>query len=351
MKRITGLIPYTTQPEHPHKRRNWPTPFDLLSPSLCRKVFNLGGSQRILCEEVIEHFPGVSGGAKLAISECPKQFVNERWNCSTNNNLQNPFGRIIDLGTKETGFAYVITSAGVVYAVTQACSAGNITDCTCHSPKGRPGKPGEDTMEWRWGGCSDNIMFAFRIARKFVDATEGSTERSRVVRSKMNLHNNELGREAIVRQMKTKCRCHGVSSSCTLKTCWKEMPDMRHIGDFIKERYRSSIHATFKKKKNRLKPRKGSLDRRSVKRDRMVHITSSPTFCQRDADNGITGTSGRECNMTGPGPNSCTRLCCGRGYNRRVERIVDDKCNCQFIWCCKVKCQSCEYVREVTTCK
>ncbi|PIK58827.1 hypothetical protein BSL78_04286 [Apostichopus japonicus] len=151
--------------------------------------------------------------------------------------------------------------------------------------------------------------------------------------------------------MKTACRCHGPSSSCTLKTCWKSMPNMRKIGDFIKDRYQSSIHVTFKKKKGKLKPQKGMRERRSIKKDSMVHISQSPSFCRHDSAQGILGTKGRECNSTNDGPNSCHRLCCGRGYNMQEERIVDTKCNCQFVWCCKVKCQTCEHVREVTTCK
>lgn len=41
-----------------------------------------------------------------------------------------------------------------------------------------------------WGGCSDNIVFGYKLAREFVD----TGERGRTLREKMNLHNNEAGR-------------------------------------------------------------------------------------------------------------------------------------------------------------
>ena len=44
---------------------------------------------------------------------------------------------------------YAVTSAGVVHAVTQACSSGNLTECTCDlSSEGRSTPQG-----WKWGGC------------------------------------------------------------------------------------------------------------------------------------------------------------------------------------------------------
>nr|DBA11531.1 TPA_inf: Wnt16 [Holothuria glaberrima] len=335
----------------PLKRPRRPKPVDMTSPSFCRKVPGLVRSQRRLCQRSRDILSGISEGAKLAIFECQRQFKTERWNCSTNINLENPFGSIIDLGTKETGFAYAITSAGVVHAIARACSEGNITDCTCYSPKGRPGKANVETLEWQWGGCSDNVHYAIRIARKFVDAGEENTDGGRKAKSKMNLHNNELGRQAIDRQMKLECRCHGISSSCALKTCWKTLPRMSKVGDFIKARYQESIHVIYKEKKNKLKPTRERNERRRIKKDSMVHIARSPSFCRGSPEQGILGTRGRECNRTHDGADSCNRLCCGRGYNRQEERIVNTKCNCEFIWCCKVKCQTCEYVREVSTCK
>lgn len=97
------------------------------------------------------------------------------------------------LGTRETAFIYSILSAGVVHSVTQACTAGNLTTCTCDVSA----REGEHTVEgWKWGGCSDNVKYGIEFSRQFVDASESTrSEKSENIRNRMNLHNNEVGRK------------------------------------------------------------------------------------------------------------------------------------------------------------
>jgi wingless-type MMTV integration site family protein 16 len=94
-------------------------------------------------------------------------------------------------GTRETAFIYSILSAGVVHAVTQSCSAGNLTECTCDMTR-----YGEHDVEgWKWGGCSDNVKYGVWFSKTFVDAPETlQHQSSRNIRNLMNLHNNEVGR-------------------------------------------------------------------------------------------------------------------------------------------------------------
>lgn len=57
-------------------------------------------------------------------------------------------------GSKETAFIYAITSAGVVYSITNACSSGRLTECSCDSMQ-----HGQTTPEgWKWGGCRYIIL-------------------------------------------------------------------------------------------------------------------------------------------------------------------------------------------------
>jgi len=108
-------------------------------------------------------------------------------------------------GTKETAFVFAATSAGVAHAVTEACSAGNLTDCSCDSSSrdadGGGGNAGAGTASqdgWKWGGCSDNVRYGLWFSESFVDAADRDRQRRdglRDVRALMNLHNNEVGRK------------------------------------------------------------------------------------------------------------------------------------------------------------
>lgn len=63
----------------------------------------------------------------------------------------------------------------------------------------------------------------------------------------------------------------------------------------------------------------------------------------------MLGTRGRQCNATSYGMDGCRLLCCGRGYQTVVQE-VEEKCNCKFVWCCKVNCEKCMARKEVHYC-
>ncbi|ROT83995.1 putative secreted signaling factor WNT16 [Penaeus vannamei] len=247
--------------------------------------------------------------------------------------------------SKETAFIYAVTSAGVVHAVTQACSSGNLTDCSCDMSK----------------QGLDNLRFGIQFARQFVDAPEKERHKKfKRVRNLMNLHNNEAGREAISRLMKMQCRCHGVSGSCELKTCWRSIPTFSAVGDYLKDKYNGARQYKRKKRSRSSRRRDRSRGRRKrrsrrnrrfpVGKDELVHIHKSPNYCVKDPKKGILGTYGRYCNKTSRGADSCDLLCCGRGYNTQVVRYVE-RCHCKFVWCCYVKCKTCVTNVDVHTCK
>lgn len=60
-----------------------------------------------------------------------------------------------------------------------------------------------------------------------------------------------------------------------------------------------------------------------VESKELVHIQKSPNYCKQDFENGVLGTEGRKCNSTSMGPDSCNKLCCGRGYINRVIQNVN----------------------------
>lgn len=93
-------------------------------------------------------------------------------------------------GSRESAFVYAISSAGVVFAITRACSQGELKSCSCDPKKKGTAKDSKGTFDW--GGCSDNIDYGIKFARAFVDAKE---RKGKDARALMNLHNNRAGRK------------------------------------------------------------------------------------------------------------------------------------------------------------
>ncbi|OXA45577.1 Protein Wnt-16 [Folsomia candida] len=290
---------------------------------VCSSLPGLVAQQIDVCQNYPDTIQAVSDGARRGIRECQFQFRHERWNCSTKEDDDySVFGHELSRGSKETAFIYAVTSAGVVHAITQSCSSGALNECSCDLSK-----QGRTTPEgWKWGGCSDNMKFGIQFSRKFVDAPDKTKLEyaPKNVQNLMNLHNNEAGRQAVAHLMRMQCRCHGVSGSCELKTCWKNIPSFTQVGDYLKKKYQKSTQVPLKSQK-RLRRKSGR--KFPVSKGELVHLRKSPDYCELDLDKGITGTTGRVCNKTSDGPDRCNVLCCGRGFNTKVVKKVE---RCQW---------------------
>lgn len=154
--------------------------------------------------------------------------------------------------------------------------------------------------------------------------------------------------------MKLECKCHGVSGSCTTKTCWTTLPKFREIGYVLKEKYGEAVHveavrASRLRQPTFLKIKKPRTYRKPMDTD-LVYIERSPNYCEEDSSTGSVGTQGRLCNRTSHHGDGCDLMCCGRGYNTHQYTKVW-QCNCKFHWCCFVKCNTCSERTEVFTCK
>ncbi|XP_036184743.1 protein Wnt-16 [Myotis yumanensis] len=310
----------------------------------------LNSRQKELCKRKPYLLPSIREGARLGVQECRSQFRHERWDCrvAAAPSAASPlFGYELSSGTKETAFIYAVMAAGLVHAVTRSCSAGNMTECSCDTTLQNGGSASEG---WHWGGCSDDVQYGMWFSRKFLDfPIRNTTGRESKVLLAMNLHNNEAGRQAVAKLMSVDCRCHGVSGSCAVKTCWKTMSSFEKIGHFLKDKYEHSVQVSDKIKR---KMRRREKDQRKVpiRKEDLLYIHKSPNYCVEDKKIGIPGTQGRECNRTSEGAGGCNLLCCGRGYNTHVVRHVE-RCECKFIWCCYVRCRRCESMTDVHTCK
>uniref|UniRef100_A0A8D3E6X6 Protein Wnt n=1 Tax=Scophthalmus maximus TaxID=52904 RepID=A0A8D3E6X6_SCOMX len=310
---------------------------------ICDNIPGLVNKQRQLCQRHPDIMQAIGEGTKEWIRECQHQFRHHRWNCSTLDRDHTVFGRVLLRSSREAAFVYAISSAGVVYALTRACSQGELKTCNCDPHK--RGRAGDERGEFDWGGCSDNINYGIKFAKAFIDAKERTVRDARAL---MNLHNNRCGRTAVKRFMKLECKCHGVSGSCTLRTCWMAMSDFRKTGDFLRRKYNGAIEVTMNQDGTGFAVANKAF-RKATKND-LVYFENSPDYCLQDKSAGSLGTAGRVCNKTSRGTDGCEVMCCGRGYDTtRVKQIT--KCECKFKWCCAVECKDCEEAVDIHTCK
>src|SRR5579871_3739062 len=100
--------------------------------------------------------------------------------------------------------------------------------------------------------------------------------------------------------MRRECKCHGMSGSCTVKTCWMRLPSFREVGNNLKDRFdgasrvinsnqisrqtSSSVTGTASRNRNRKRSASTTLipydpsHKVPTKKD-LVYYEHSPDFC------------------------------------------------------------------------
>ncbi|XP_038113729.1 protein Wnt-6 [Culex quinquefasciatus] len=396
-----------------------------------RKAKRLTGKLAEICKNDTSLMREIKRGINLGFRECENQFRNNMWNCSWT--IKRSMRRILTKDTRETAFVHAITAAGITYAVTKACTMGDLVECSCQNhvkksvqqyvngnaqplpvsalttstatgvgPKGprrtpakngrkmnarntmlitsyanynnlpppaatmssgggnrkdvlkslqknqqKPSKTGGNGQDgsWEWGGCDDNVNFGFRKSKDFLDAR---LRKKSDIRTLVKLHNNNAGRLAVKQFMRMECKCHGLSGSCTMRTCWMKMPPFSEVATRLKEHFDGATKVIARNDGHSFMPDDPSI-KLPTKRD-LVYTEDSDDFCEVNAKTGSLGTHGRECNITSNGVDGCNLMCCERGQARKhVE--VKRNCKCSFKWCCEVTCSTCIDIKEVYTCK
>ena len=116
--------------------------------------------------------------------------------------------------------------------------------------------------------------------------------------------------------MQIRCKCHGMSGSCQLKTCWKSAPDFHIVGKVLKQLFRRAVLVDqsnmgngspliITKKTNHNKHNKFNRNGRSARRanggggggnkatkkleNSLFYYQRSPNFCDKDPSSDIQG--------------------------------------------------------------
>uniref|UniRef100_A0A670KIL7 Protein Wnt n=1 Tax=Podarcis muralis TaxID=64176 RepID=A0A670KIL7_PODMU len=356
-----------------------------------------------LCRRHLEAMPSLVEAARQTKAVCQQTFANSRWNCSSVEGTPH-LAPDLQRGTRESAFVYALASSAASHSIARACASGQVPFCFCGSSPSEAPHP-----SFQWGGCGDNLPFGLQLGSAFVDGPMKFSKAGRQISRVLNLHNNAVGRQVSrvipalqgvgldaprvpdfiiwywriqVRELwvqevqfsplgcltvlllsfrlllsqvlsdslETMCKCHGVSGSCTVKTCWKGLRDLATIGSELKSKYleATQVMPWLVGSRRQLAPRGGRL--RPLKADELAYLVHSPTYCLKNPKLGSLGTQDRPCNKTSAGSGGCRLLCCGRGYNTYAER-VEEKCRCRYHWCCYVTCKKCQRVVEKHVCK
>lgn len=88
----------------------------------------------------------------------------------------------------------------------------------------------------------------------------------------------------VTKSLATQCKCHGVSGSCSIKTCWRSLPPMMEIGIILLQRYTNARDAS------RAAP---TVKMKKSEEEQLVYLAKSPDYCTRDDRLGSFGTTGR----------------------------------------------------------
>ncbi|KAL7983060.1 hypothetical protein Chor_010402, partial [Crotalus horridus] len=218
----------------------------------CKQLEGLVVSQVQLCRSNLELMQTIIQAARVVIKTCRQAFSDMR------------------------------------HTIARACTSGELSGCSCGPIPGETPGPG-----YRWGGCADNLNYGLVMGSKFSDAPMKMKKSGSQANKLMHLHNSEVGRQSLKASLEMKCKCHGVSGSCSIKTCWKGLQELKDIALDLKNRYLSAtkvVHRPMGTRKH-LVPKE--LDIRPVKESELVYLQSSPDFCMKNEKVGSYGTQDR----------------------------------------------------------
>lgn len=81
---------------------------------------------------------------------------------------------------------------------------------------------------------------------------------------------------------KLECKCHGISGSCTMRTCWRELRDFRHVGTYLKNRYNGAVQVMMSQNAGRTELMVANKNHKKPTKYDLVYFDKSPDYCVED---------------------------------------------------------------------
>lgn len=86
--------------------------------------------------------------------------------------------------------------------------------------------------------------------------------------------------QAVKKFVKLQCKCHGVSGSCSTRTCWSTLHEFRRVGSYLKKAYSQAVHVTTDQDGDGLLTTDKAA--RRPNRNHLVYFENSPNYCVSD---------------------------------------------------------------------
>lgn len=97
--------------------------------------------------------------------------------------------------------------------------------------------------------------------------------------------------QALSEALQVVCKCHGVSGSCSIRTCWRGLQDLKLVAKALKTKYLSASKVIPRSVgvRTQLVPRDFGI--RPIRDSELVYLQSSPRLLHRGSQDGLTGYS------------------------------------------------------------
>lgn len=84
--------------------------------------------------------------------------------------------------------------------------------------------------------------------------------------------------------MTLECKCHGVSGSCSVRTCWSAMADFRRTGDHLRRKYNGAVEVAVNQYGTGFTT--AHTHYKQPGKNDLVYLEDSPDYCIRDQESG-----------------------------------------------------------------